>query len=187
MKRWPGERVYGTLPLLIAVPNNKLPALLGRGVASTLEGLLSVGFALVGGLLLFGALFDPLRLLLALPLILLIVFSINGMGMLIGAATLPMRIGVIVSNASAYVMMILCGVNFPITALPAWLRVVASLLPMTNGLMAVRAIVDGAGYGSVLPLVGYEIALGIAYYALGYLVFEARLRTARKQGTIELF
>lgn len=181
------EKWIGTLPLLIAVPSNKLPALIGRGVANMIEGLVGIGFALGAGMLLFGAVFIPLRLLMALPLILLVITSIFGLGLLIGAITLPLRIGTLTSNAMAYIMMVICGVNFPITALPAWLQTVARLIPMTNGLMAVRQVVDGANYGTVLPLIGYEILVGFVYYVLGYLVFEARLRTARQRGTFELF
>lgn len=180
------EKWIGTLPLLIAVPSSKLPALLGRGAATLVEGLVGMAFALVGSILFFRTVFDPLRLLLAFPVIILIVWAINGLGMLIGSATLPTRIGVLVSNASAYVMMVICGVNFPVTALPGALQVVARLLPMTNGLLAVRAIIDGAEYGAILPLVGYEFVVGLIYYAIGYAVFEARLRTARATGAIEL-
>jgi ABC-2 type transport system permease protein len=181
------EKWIGTLPLLIAVPSNKLPALIGRGVANMIEGIVGIGFALGAGMLIFGAVFNPLRLLMALPLILLVITSIFGMGLLIGAITLPLRIGTLASNAMAYIMMVLCGVNFPIVALPGWLQAVARLIPMTNGLMAVRQVVDGASYGTVLPLIGYEILVGFVYYVFGYLVFEARLRTARQRGTIELF
>lgn len=181
------EKWIGTLPLLIAVPGSKLPALLGRGIANLADGLAGIGFALLGCVLLFGAVFNPLRLLLAFPVAVLVVLSIGGLGMLIGSATLPTRIGVLVSNMSAYVMMILCGVNFPVEALPGALQIIAHLLPMTHGLLAVRGIVDGVAYSTVLPLIGYEIAIGIAYYIVGYVVFEARLRTARKKGTIELF
>ena len=181
------EKWIGTLPLLIAVPSNKLPALIGRGVANMVEGLVGIGFALGAGVIIFGAVFNPLRLPIALPLILLIIITIFGMGLLIGAITLPLRMGTLTSNAMAYVMMIICGVNFPVAALPGWLQVVARLLPMTNGLMATRAVIDGSSYGSVLPLIGYEIAVGLVYYVVGYLVFEARLRTARQKGTIEQF
>ncbi|HEY43411.1 MAG TPA: ABC transporter permease [Anaerolineae bacterium] len=181
------EKWIGTLPLLIAVPSNKLPALIGRGVANMIEGLVGIGFALGAGMLLFGAVFVPLRLLMALPLILLVITSIFGLGLLIGAITLPLRIGTLTSNAMAYIMMVICGVNFPISGLPEWLQSITRLIPMTNGLMAVRQVVDGANYRTVLPLIGYEILVGFVCYVLGYLVFEARLRTARQRGTIELF
>lgn len=185
------EKWVGTLPILIAVPSNKLPALVGRGMVSIAEGLLAIGIALGGTLLLFGAVFeaapfDPIRLLLAVPLVLLIVLSVGGLGLLIGSATLPTRIGTLMSNLGAYVMMILTGVNFPVAALPGWLQIVARLLPVTNGLEAVRAIIDGARYADVLRLVGAEALVMVAYFAAGYLVFELRLRTARAQGTLEL-
>ena len=181
------EKWIGTLPMLIAVPTNKLPALIGRGTANIAEGLVAVAFALGGGMLLFGAAFPALRLLMAVPLVLLIVVSIFGMGLVIGAATLPMRIGTLASNLAAYVMMIVCGVNFPVDALPAWLGAIAHGLPMTHGLLALRAVVDGASYADVLPLIGWEVLVALVYYVVGYAIFEARLRAARVNGQVELF
>ena len=84
-------------------------------------------------------------------------------------------------------MMIVCGVNFPLEALPPWLGTAARFLPMTNGLLAVRTIVDGSTYPDVLPLIGAEALAAAAFGAIGYVVFVWQLNQARKDGKIELF
>jgi hypothetical protein len=94
---------------------------------------------------------------------------------------------VLLANAAAYITMIVCGVNFPMEALPAWLQAMAHFLPMTNGLLAVRAVVEGGAYADVLPLVGAEILLGMVYGAVGYAVFAWQLSQARRDGKVELF
>lgn len=181
------EKWLGTLPMLIAAPSNKLPALVGRGTAYMAQGVMSIAAALLGGIIIFGPLFSLSRVLLATPLIILVIFTISGMGILIGAIALPSRIGVLISNMVAYIMMIICGVNFPIAALPKWVQSISGMLPVTNGLLAIRHIIDGGSYQTILPLIMSEVIIGIIYLAVGYFVFEARLYNARKRGTIELF
>ncbi|GAB4157923.1 MAG: ABC transporter permease [Candidatus Promineifilaceae bacterium] len=181
------EKWLGTLPILIAAPNNKLPALIGRGVAYMAQGLLSVLVALAGGALIFGSVFPIGRMLLTLPIIILIIITVTGLGLLIGAITLPTRIGSLVANTTAYIMMIICGVNFPVDALPGWLQQIAHILPVTNGLIAVRQVIDGTNNEATWFLLGYELLIGIIAFGIGYIVFEARLRAAQHRGTIELF
>jgi ABC-2 type transport system permease protein len=181
------EKWIGTLPILIAVPSHKLPALMGRGVANLIDGWLGIIIALGFGMLIFRTGFPALGLLRAAPLILLVSFTVLAMGMLLGSALLPTRVGTLSSNLLSYVMMVICGVNFPVSLLPEWLGILARFLPVTSGLEAIRAVVDGARYGDVAGLIALEVGVGLAYLILGTLIFDARLRAARQKGALELF
>lgn len=180
------EKWAGTIPYLIAAPANILPALLGSSVAPMFQGALSITIAFVVVTPMVGVT-GLGRLVLATPIIAVIVFSVSALGLLVGSATLRTRVTVLLANAVAYITMIVCGVNFPIEALPGWLQTAARFLPMTNGLLAVRAVVDGSAYADVLPLVGAEILLGLVYGAVGYAVFAWQLSQARRDGKVELF
>ncbi len=181
------EKWAGTLPLLIAAPANWLPLMIGRAVAGYLEALLGVVTTFVvltpfmAG---FGFAVD--RLLLAAPLMLFSVATMSGLGWLLGSVTLPMRIGLLVSNMVAYTMFVVCGVNFPLEALPPALQIVGRSLPLTHGLMAIRAVIDGASYLDVAPLIGLEALIGLVYAAAAWLMFRQRLRAAQLTGNIEL-
>jgi ABC-type polysaccharide/polyol phosphate export permease len=83
-------------------------------------------------------------------------------------------------------MMILCGINFPVSSLPPIVQSVSSNIPVTNGLLAIRALIDGATYMSVLPLVGKEIVIAIIFGTLAWLSFGYRLYVLRQGGNLDL-
>lgn len=78
------------------------------------------------------------------------------------------------------------GINTPLSALPPVVQTIGSLLPVTHGLLAVRALIDGASYASVLPLVAAELLIALVYSAVAWLMFGYRLRVTRQRGTFEL-
>jgi ABC-2 type transport system permease protein len=181
------EKWAGTFPLLIAVPANWLPLMIGRALAGYLESLLGVfvTFAVLTPFM-AGAGLPVERLLLATPLMLLTTATLAGMGWLLGSLTLPTRVGLLASNMVAYFMFVVCGLNFPLEAMPAALQVVGRALPLTHGLLAIRGVIDGASYLEVAPLVGLELGIGLVYSVMAWLVFHKRLMDTRRTGNIEL-
>lgn len=97
-----------------------------------------------------------------------------------------LRWGTLISNMTAYAMMIVCGVNFPLAGLLPAVQSLSRLAPLTHGLVAVRAVVDGAAYAQGAGLVGAELLVGLAYGAAARLLFGYRLQVARRRGDLEL-
>ena len=180
------EKWFGTIPYLIAAPSSILPAMLGSGTAPMFQGAVGILVAFAAVTPMVGAT-GLGRIWLTIPLIALVVFSVTALGLLLGSATLRTRVTVLLANSIAYIMMIICGVNFPLDALPRWLRAVARFLPMTNGLLAARAVVEGSNYSGVVSLASFEAFIGLTYGVLGYFVFTRQLDWARKDGRVELF
>lgn len=180
------EKWAGTLPHLIASPTHWLPLLVGRSAATFGDAIFSSALVLVVLVPLLALDVSYINLLRAIPLLLLTVASTAGLGWLIGAISLPIRWGTLISNMTAYVMMILCGVNFPIYALPPAVKTLGQALPMTHGLLAIREVVDGAAYSEVMGLMGIEMLIGLIYAAAAWMLFGQRLRAARQRGNIEL-
>ncbi|HUI88420.1 MAG TPA: ABC transporter permease [Anaerolineales bacterium] len=180
------EKWSGTFEYLIASPAHWLPLMLGKSMFSFSDAFLStiVVFAVLIPVL--NLQISLVNLLASAPVILITVISAGAMGWLIGAICLPIRWGFRICNLLAYAMMILCGVNFPFTALPPIVQEIGRLLPVTHGLLAVRAIIDGATYWSVLPLVGSEILIAVTYSGLAWIAFGYRLKVARQSGAFEL-
>jgi ABC-2 type transport system permease protein len=181
------EKWAGTLQHLIAAPTHWLPLMIGRSVAT-------FGDALLGTVTVFAILFPILnpdipltQLMRSVPLMLLTVISASGLGWLLGAISLPIRWGLLISNTVGYIMMILCGINFPVSILPPAIQIISHGIPMTNGLLAVRAIIDGASYSSVVNLIGMEVMIGLIYGLFAWMMFAYRLRSVRHGGTLDLF
>jgi ABC-2 type transport system permease protein len=180
------EKWNNTFQYLIASPANWFPMLLGKSMSS-------YGDAIIASTVTFSVLIPVLdinisllNLLKAVPVILIILASASALGWGIGAFSLPTRYGFMICNWLAYTMIILCGVNIPTSALPTAIQVIGNLFPVTHGLQAVRALIDGATYASVWPLIGKEILIALVYGAVAWLTFGYRMRVTRQRGTFEL-
>jgi hypothetical protein len=56
---------------------------------------------------------------------------------------------------------------------------------LTYGITAARNAIKGASLLEISPVLAQQLAVGIMSIALGYLLFEAFERTARKTGKME--
>ena len=77
-------------------------------------------------------------------------------------------------------------VNVPLYALPHWMQVVASGLPLTHGIAAARAVAAGAPLSSVDGLVGKELAVGVCYAVLAYVLLRIFEVEGRRRASLEL-
>ncbi len=180
------EKWNGTLIFRVAAPGNWLVSMLGLSVAQYTT-VFSIGMTIF---VVFIPTVAPdilwVNFLRAIPLILATIMSVGTLGWLIGSVALTTRWVEMLDNVVAYTMMIVCGINFPITVLPTIIQALSRYIPMTNGLLAVRAVIDGSPYVSVFPLISREIFLAFIYGAVAWLVFNYRLTALRKSGNFEL-
>lgn len=180
------EKWNGTLPFIMAAPTSWLPSMLGRSVAEYTHAIFNAALILFVFVPFFApelAIIDIFR---AAPLFLITLASVSTLGWLVGAISLPIRWGAIIANVVGYTMMLLCGVNFPLEALPVPAQLIAQLIPMTNGVLAIRRVIEGAGYASVLTLLGKEILIGLVFGTIAWHAFQYRLRVTRETGAFEL-
>ncbi len=181
------ERQYGTLPILLASPANRLVTFMSRAVVNVVDGIATVVVGLALTVLLF-------RLDLShasLPLLGLCVFVISlttaGLGLMFGSIGLVMRDAIIIANIVYYLLLIVCGINFPITRLPAALQVVSYSLPLTRGVEAAREVAAGASFAHVWPLLAGEIAVGLCWALGGFALFRLLEVYARRGGLQEAY
>ncbi|MDQ2983458.1 MAG: ABC transporter permease [Actinomycetota bacterium] len=59
-------------------------------------------------------------------------------------------------------MLLFCGVNLPLSALPGWMEAIGRCLPLTHGIAAAREVTAGASLGSVGGLLWREALVGPA-------------------------
>ena len=176
------ERQYGTLPILLASPANRFVTFMSRTSVNLIDGVVTVITGLVVVALLYGLDLAHANVALLALCILIITVSTAGLGLLFGSIGLVMRDAIIIANVVYYGLLILCGINFPVSRLPEWLQLLSASLPMTRGVEAAREAVAGASLGHVSGLLLGEIGIGLVYAFLGYALFRLLEAHARRGG-----
>ncbi len=183
------EQKQGTLEQLYLSPASKFASLLSR-VAVTLlwTGTLSVGSALAMSSMIGRLPFNNLPL--AGLILVLSLSGTFGTGFAFAALTLRVReAGQTLANLFQFVFMVLCAPFFPFAALPAWLRAVSRLVPLSYSVDAFRSTLMGypAGFPELAPL-SVELviiaAFGLSMPALGYGLYRREENHARRNGSL---
>ena len=181
------ERQYGTLPVLLASPANRLVTFLSRAVVNVIDGIATVVVGLAITIVLFGLDLHQANIALLGLCVVLISVTTAGLGLMFGSIGLVMRDAIIIANVIYYLMLIICGVNFPVSRLPAVLQVVSYSLPLTRGVQAAREAAAGASLSHVGGLLGGELLVGMLWAFGGYVVFRALENWARRGGLQEAY
>lgn len=138
------EKWNNTFQYLIASPANWFPNMLGKSMSYYGDALIASAVTFLVLIPVLNVNISFVNLLRSVPVILIIIASASALGWCIGAFSLPIRYGFMICNVSAYAMIIFCGVNIPFSALSPAVQVIGNFLPVTHGLQAVRALIDGA-------------------------------------------
>lgn len=179
------ERMNGTLPLVVASTTPIGQTLVTRVALQGLDGVLTTVLGLAVSFLFLGLDASAVQWLWLLPALLITSYAIAGLGLFVSIfGVFGVDLG-FVMNFVYTLLLLFCGVNFSITLLPPAFQVVAHLLPLTHGLLAIRAIVAGDLTGVPFYLF-LETLLGCSYGLSGYLLFRHAEYRARVQGTLEL-
>jgi ABC-2 type transport system permease protein len=115
--------------------------------------------------------------------------SISVIGLAILAAVLPLLFterGAQMTFVIHSSLLLLSGVYAPVDVLPAWLRILSPLSPMTYVLHGVRAgLLDGAPLGAVAGDLLILAVMGVLLIPGGLLVFRVAERYARRTGRLK--
>lgn len=179
------DKWEGTLSYLLATPASRFPVFLGRAMMHVLDGILSViiGFAYAGYL--FGVDFSRTNFVTLSVIIVLTSFLMTGFGLMIGSFAFYFRSPLVIANIFLFILLIFCGVNFPIQELPAVIQPISYIFPLTYGIDAARQAVAGASILQVSQPLAYEVATGLAAVVIGYFAFIQFELLARKTGKLE--
>ena len=182
-----GERRFQTLPILLASPTSRLALFLGRSVPTVVNGFAVAAISFGLGTWILGLHFQAAELAkLALALV-VSCFACTALGLCIGALGLRGRSVSVFADFIGALMLIVSGANVPFDRLPHIVRTIASGVPLTHGIDAARQVVDGASVGQVGNLLGAELGIAAAYFAVGVLLLRVFERQARASGSFERF
>ena len=180
------ERANGTLSLLVASPSGPAVVFASRGVYVTADA----AFSSLIGLFVIGPLFDlgfpwP-EVLLVVPFTILVGFSAYAFSTFLAGIVLRYReINGLVVNATIVSLMAMCGVNVPIDFFPEPLEWVASVLPVTNGLEAIRDTLNDEGAATIAGNALAELAVLLGWLTLALATFGRFVGAGRRDGTLE--
>ena len=181
-----GERNEGTLPYLFGTPANRMLIFLGRAFMNIIDGAIGVVIAFVWGVVLMGLDLSQTNLAALGLTIFITTVSTCGLGLLLGSLALVTVNVMFINNLVYFLLLIFSGANVPLQALPGWVQLISSALPLTRGIAAARLLVGGASLAEAAPLLWGELAVGVAYSLLGYLMFTLFEVEAKRRGTLEL-
>lgn len=180
------ERQRATLTNLFLAPCPRYAWLGGMQLFALAEAGAAAIIAVIAGGVTFGLPLDVnvpalfVTLLLFLP-------CLWGFSMAFGAVGVAIRGANMLSNFVFPFLMMLSGAIYPVSDLPAWLRIPARMLPFGYGIHAIaRATTQGASIvalrADLLPLLGFAIVLPL----LGVAMFSRLEHRARQTGEIDL-
>lgn len=180
------ERYTHTLASLIVSPASRVALFLGRAIPVTANGAFVSAFAFVVGATVFQihVSFGSLGV---LPLAIVVTaLSCTGLGLVNASLGLRWRETAVLSLIIYDSLLIFAGVNVPLELLPGWLSTLAQGIPVTHGAEAARQVVDGASFTDVSGLLGAELAVGLAYTAVGLTLLRAFEWAARRGAALEV-
>jgi ABC-2 type transport system permease protein len=180
------DRLDGTYPLLVVAPTNLLFPTLGRTLCRFV-GAMGFSIASYTVLSLMFMLPQPWPGVLVIPLLLaLICGSCYCLMLFMGAvANFVPNARNLVHNVTTMSLMAFAGVNVPVTFWPGPVQFLANCLPITHGLGAIRLLLAGAGWDSVLAEAGLELLVAAFWLTLAALTMDWMANAGRANGSIE--
>ncbi len=178
------EQLRGTLESNWLSPSWRFSLLLGNSAVQMLAMFVFISISLLEFTIFYGVRFNGNPLLVAL-MFLVSIPSIYGLGFAFASIVITAR------EASAFVflirglVMIFCGITFPIAVLPGWMQSVAQLLPQTYIIYGFRqAMLNAADFQTLLPVYGILLAFGAFWLAIGFALFRRMEHRARRTGAL---
>lgn len=179
------SQLSGTLEAVMAAPVRLPSFLMGSTAYSFIFNALRIFIYLALGSLLFDVHYNWARLPAALGIICLTIAAFSSLGIFSAGFIMLFKRGDPVNWGFSVISWLLGGVYYPVTILPIWLQKVASFIPMTHSLEALRLILlTEQGFSGVwgnLLVLGLWGVIGLP---VSLFCFRYALNRARMQGTL---
>ncbi len=176
------DREFGFLREMLVAPVNRTSLVVGKclggALVASVQGLLMICIAGLAGVP-----YDPLLMLTVFGELLLLAFTVTSFGMLIAARIRQFQSFMAVSNMLVMPLFFLSGAMYPLAGLPAWMRVLTRIDPLTYAVDPIRRAVfahlaipaalrarlaPGVTWGGWHVPVGVELAV-VAVMALAFM------------------
>lgn len=178
------EQMRGTLDSNWMTPAPRLSHLLGAELFSLLTGFGMTTMAILEFRFLLGVRVTGSPWVLALS-VAAVLPCVYGLSLLFASLVVWAKDVSTMVNVVRGAFLIFCGVSFPLAVLPGWMRAVASALPLTYAINAVRtAALTKVGLGAVGRDLAMLVVYGCVLLASGLAAFNYMERQARRRGSL---
>jgi ABC-2 type transport system permease protein len=180
------DRYDGTYPLLVIAPTSLVPAMVGRTSIWLLNNIATS----LAAFMILATVFSvpmPMPQTLFVPFAVAVVCgSVYGLTLFLGAFLIRApQWRNIVHNVAMPLLMAFCGVTVPMTFWPPWIARLASFLPVTHGLGAIRLLLARGDPIRIAEGIALEVAVGLGWLCVSILVMDWLANLGRADGSIE--
>lgn len=182
------EQVRGSLEAVFLTPASRLVPLFGPPVAHLIPVFANLAVMGLALWLLFGITLTPGAILKTLVVVAIGIPAMYGIGAIFASGVLRFgEVGPIVQLVRG-TFVLLCGITFPITMLPAWAQVAAVAMPPTYIVSDMRQVLfGGRSLADVGPDLVFLVAFGVLLCLLGAAVFRRTERAAKRTGMLSRY
>jgi ABC-2 type transport system permease protein len=164
------DREFGFLKEVLAAPVSRLSIIVGKALGgatqATMQGIITMLFAPLIGLWL-----APLAILALIGTMFVVSFSLTALGVVIAGKMTSFEGFGTISNFVVMPMYFLSGAIYPTTNVPAWLKPLIVVNPLSYGVDALRHITVGAGSFPLLFDFGFLLLFSLVLMILALPMF----------------
>jgi ABC-2 type transport system permease protein len=183
------EKEQGNLALYIIAPNSMMAILLGMAVGGMFATVLRAAAVIIVGSIAFQVKYAIVSLPELLAVFILAMTALYGMGMMLASLFLLLgREAWHLSNLAQEPIFLFSGFYFPVKSFNFWVAAVASIIPLTLGLDAMRQLVfpSGAtlGFLNVYVEIGILVVLCVVFLTASKILLAYMERLAIQEGRL---
>jgi ABC-2 type transport system permease protein len=181
------EQMRGTLESNWLCPINKFDMLIGGGLSTAVLGVFITAVSVIEYRFVYGVHFTG-NILQWILIFIVMMPGVYGLGTLFASIILWLKEANAAVNIARGVMMIFCGITFPISVMPEWMRILSKGVPFTYGIDAARQVMingeglKGASYNIMMCLIE-----GVVIFIIGRLLFMTVENKVKNSGSLERF
>jgi ABC-2 type transport system permease protein len=179
------DRSQGTISFLYITPANRLVNYISRAILHLPNGILVYGTGLLTLGLLLDMNFSATNWAAFILAVMIATISIAAFSQFLGTFTIVFRDWVQTMVLATGILTIFNGTIIPVASLPHALQGFSQILPITNGLAAIRSAIIGGPASEIYLNILREGIVGAVYLAIGYIGFIGFEKFAIKRGTLD--
>jgi ABC-type polysaccharide/polyol phosphate export permease len=180
------DRWYSTLPFLYISKANRFLNFSSRCILHYPTGLLVCLTCMIMIRLTTSVNFGIVNWLALIPAVLVINASLCAFAQFLGIFSIVLTEWLNTLAFSLGITFPLTGMIIPLDTFPVALQEIAKILPITNGLTAIRSAFDGAPFSIIYFDIIREALTGIVYFSIGYFCFVLFERIVKRSGKLEM-
>ena len=181
------ERWEGTIEYTFMAPIHRLTYLIGQSFFAVLYAIVRSFIIMAAVAIFFKISFSNANILSALMIIIISSFSFLGMGLI--GATLPLlspEKGAQATHILQAVILLVSGVYYEVSVLPAWIRPLSVISPGTYTLRSIRrALLENASLADLSSDIIVLLLIGAFLIPFGFWVFSRAEIYAKKTGKLK--